>query len=175
MRVSLAIHSGNPASRWLDDQTELRRLVLRDRRQGLHGARKRGSGRRALRDGACGLQKNSALNSKAATTMTEYPNRPYLNQRQPMPGSTAKMDPRPDHGEKTYKGSGRLQSTRAIITGGDSGIDLPITVVWWSKGPSENSAGSISSSTTQRIRQPSRTSATSARLRQSRSYRVISR
>jgi DNA-binding transcriptional LysR family regulator len=39
-----------------------------------------------------------------------------------MPGSTAKMDPRPDHGETSYKGSGRLKGLKAVITGGDSGI-----------------------------------------------------
>jgi hypothetical protein len=39
-----------------------------------------------------------------------------------MPGSTEKMDPRPDHGETSYKGSGRLKDRRAIVTGGDSGI-----------------------------------------------------
>jgi hypothetical protein len=38
----------------------------------------------------------------------DYPKPPYPTQRQPMPGSTAKMDPRPDHGETSYKGSGKL-------------------------------------------------------------------
>jgi len=53
--------------------------------------------------------------------MSDYPKPPYPSQRQPMPGSTAKMDPRPDHGETSYRGSGRLKDKRAIITGGDSG------------------------------------------------------
>jgi NAD(P)-dependent dehydrogenase (short-subunit alcohol dehydrogenase family) len=39
-----------------------------------------------------------------------------------MPGLTRKMAPVPDHGENTYKGSGRLTGKKAIITGGDSGI-----------------------------------------------------
>jgi hypothetical protein len=37
-----------------------------------------------------------------------YPKPPYPGQKQPMPGLTSKMDPRPDHGETSYKGSGRL-------------------------------------------------------------------
>jgi hypothetical protein len=53
--------------------------------------------------------------------MLDYPKPPYPSQRQPTPGSTTKMDPRPDHGETSYKGSGRLQGMRAVITGGDSG------------------------------------------------------
>jgi hypothetical protein len=34
-----------------------------------------------------------------------------------MPGSTAKMEPRPDHGEASYKGSGKLKGKKAVITG----------------------------------------------------------
>ena len=39
---------------------------------------------------------------------TQYPQPPFPEQPQPVPGSTAKMDPVPDHGETSYKGSGRL-------------------------------------------------------------------
>ena len=53
---------------------------------------------------------------------TEYPQPPYPSQKQPMPGSTGKMNPRPDHGEESYKGSGKLKGMKAIITGDDSGI-----------------------------------------------------
>ncbi len=42
-----------------------------------------------------------------------------------MPGSTEAMDPKPDHGEETYKGSGRMQDFGTIVTGGDSGIAAP--------------------------------------------------
>ena len=52
---------------------------------------------------------------------SEYPKPPFPSQKQPMPGSTGKMDPRPDHGEESYKGSGKLKGLKAIITGGDSG------------------------------------------------------
>jgi NAD(P)-dependent dehydrogenase (short-subunit alcohol dehydrogenase family) len=59
--------------------------------------------------------------------MTSYPKPPYRRQRQAMPGSTAKMDPRPDHGGAIYK-AGRLQGKRAVITGGDSGIGSNVAI-----------------------------------------------
>ncbi|ABE62762.1 hypothetical protein Nham_1960 [Nitrobacter hamburgensis X14] len=49
---------------------------------------------------------------------SDYPMPTFPSQKQPMPGSTEKMEPRPDHGEETYKGSGKLESMRAIVTGG---------------------------------------------------------
>jgi len=60
--------------------------------------------------------------------MTDYPMPPYQEQKQPMPGSTEAMKPRPDHGETSYKGSGRLQAKRAIITGGGSGIGRAVAI-----------------------------------------------
>ena len=47
---------------------------------------------------------------------------PSLPQQNPWPGLTSLMNPRPDHGEKSYVGSGRLAGRKALITGGDSGI-----------------------------------------------------
>ena len=66
--------------------------------------------------------------------MPDYPKPPFPSQRQPMPGSIAKMDPRPDHGETSYKGSGRLQGKRAIITGGDSGIGRAVAIAFAREG-----------------------------------------
>ncbi|WP_338832257.1 SDR family oxidoreductase [Bradyrhizobium sp. 27S5] len=66
--------------------------------------------------------------------MPDYPKPPYPSQRQPMPGSTAKMHPRPDHGETSYNGSGRLQGKRAIITGGDSGIGRAVAIAFAREG-----------------------------------------
>src|ERR1700709_2295187 len=51
----------------------------------------------------------------------KYPKPPYKRQSQPWPGLASKMDPRPDHGEESYRGSGRLAGRKALITGGDSG------------------------------------------------------
>jgi len=63
-----------------------------------------------------------------------YPNPPFPPQQQPMPGHTAQMDPVPDHGETTYKGSGRLRGKRAIITGGDSGIGRAVAIAYAREG-----------------------------------------
>src|SRR5690349_21054201 len=52
----------------------------------------------------------------------ETPKPTFKPQRQPVPGTSGKMDPRPDHCEATYRGSGRLRDKKALITGGDSGI-----------------------------------------------------
>src|SRR5258706_13428909 len=52
----------------------------------------------------------------------KYPKPPYKKQSQPWPGLASKMDPRPDHGEESYRGSRRLAGHKALITGGDSGM-----------------------------------------------------
>src|SRR6478735_112815 len=52
----------------------------------------------------------------------KYPQPPFKSQSQPWPGLAKDMDPRPDHGEQSYKGSGRLAGRKALITGGDSGM-----------------------------------------------------
>src|ERR1700735_1760042 len=53
---------------------------------------------------------------------TKSPDPPFPEQRQPWPGLSSKMQPRPDHGEKSYRGSDRLKGRKALITGGDSGM-----------------------------------------------------
>jgi NAD(P)-dependent dehydrogenase (short-subunit alcohol dehydrogenase family) len=63
-----------------------------------------------------------------------YPKPPYPSQKQPMPGSTTMMDPRPDHGENSYKGSGRLNGMKAVITGGDSGIGRAVAIAYAREG-----------------------------------------
>jgi NAD(P)-dependent dehydrogenase (short-subunit alcohol dehydrogenase family) len=67
-------------------------------------------------------------------TMPNYPTPPFPSQKQPMPGFTAQMDPVPDHGEKSYRGSERLKGKRAIITGGDSGIGRAVAIAYAREG-----------------------------------------
>ncbi len=66
--------------------------------------------------------------------MIQYPKPPFREQQQPMPGSTRDMDPRPDHGEESYKGSGRLAGKKAIITGADSGIGRAVALAYAREG-----------------------------------------
>jgi NAD(P)-dependent dehydrogenase (short-subunit alcohol dehydrogenase family) len=58
----------------------------------------------------------------------------FPEQQQEMPGTTSDMKPVPDHGEESYRGSGRLAGKRAIITGGDSGIGRAVAIAFAREG-----------------------------------------
>jgi NAD(P)-dependent dehydrogenase (short-subunit alcohol dehydrogenase family) len=66
--------------------------------------------------------------------MNEHPKPPFPNQTQPMPGQTKVMEPVPDHGERTYRGCGRLADKKAVITGADSGIGRAVAIAYAREG-----------------------------------------
>lgn len=66
--------------------------------------------------------------------VSRYPKPPFKKQSQPWPGLANKMEPRPDHGETSYKGSGRLAGRKALISGGDSGMGRAAAIAYAREG-----------------------------------------
>jgi NAD(P)-dependent dehydrogenase (short-subunit alcohol dehydrogenase family) len=65
---------------------------------------------------------------------SQYPRPPFPPQQQDGPGDIHKMDPAPDHGEKSYVGNNRLPGRKALITGADSGIGRAVAIAYAREG-----------------------------------------
>lgn len=80
------------------------------------------------------LGSNYSLAPALEDPTTKHPKPPFKEQWQPWPALASKMDPKPDHGEKSYKGAGRLAGRKALITGGDSGMGRAAAIAYAREG-----------------------------------------
>lgn len=80
-------------------------------------------------------QESTLPNVKLVDPRNAFAKPPFSNQEGiDMPGKTSEMQPKPDHGEDSYRGSGKLKGLNALITGADSGIGRAIAISYAREG-----------------------------------------
>lgn len=77
---------------------------------------------------------SSKPNKKNQNPQTKFFHDAYPRQKQPYPGLNSKLKPEPDSGEESYKGNGRLEGKKVLITGGDSGIGRAAAIAYAREG-----------------------------------------